>query len=97
MRQPHLQNPSSALLSDDKFCLSDAGGKVAILEVPLEKRKARLSLTKRAQTMLVRKQTQRWHAALAGAIAGGLAIMWETRRRRGVIAQQMFVRYVFFL
>ncbi|KAH9482253.1 hypothetical protein JR316_0004351 [Psilocybe cubensis] len=62
------------------------------LEVPLEKRKGRLSLTKRAQMVLIRKQTRRWHAALAGAVAGGLAIMWEKRSRRGVIAQQLFVR-----
>lgn len=62
------------------------------LVIPLEKRKARLSLSKRAQLVLIRKQTRRWHAALAGAIAGGLAIIWEKRNRRGVIAQQMFVR-----
>ena len=60
--------------------------------VPLEKRKGRLSLSKRAQQVLVRKQTRRWHAALAGAIAGGLAIMWEKKGRKGTIAQQMFVR-----
>jgi hypothetical protein len=89
------QNRSSALLSDDDIDL-EAGGKRAILEVPLEKRKARLSLTKRAQMMLIRKQMRRWHAALAGAVAGGLAIMWEKRTRRGLIAQQMFVRCVLF-
>ncbi|KDR84159.1 hypothetical protein GALMADRAFT_236835 [Galerina marginata CBS 339.88] len=62
------------------------------LEVPFEKRKGRLSLSRRAQLSLIRKQTRRWHAALAGAIAGGLAIMWEKRGRRIGIAQQMFVR-----
>jgi hypothetical protein len=46
--------------------------------------------------MLVRKQTRRWHAALAGAVAGGLAILWETRSRRAIIAQQMFVRCFLF-
>jgi len=98
MKPPHLkyQNRSSAVLSDDEIDL-EAGSKRAILEVPLEKRKARLSLTKKAQIMLVRKQTRRWHAALAGAVAGGLAIMWEKRTRRGLIAQQMFVRCVLFL
>ena len=97
MKPPQLkyQNRSSAVFSDDEIDL-EAGSKRAILEVPLEKRKARLSLTKRAQIMLVRKQTRRWHAALAGAVAGGLAIMWEKRTRQGLIAQQMFVRCVLF-
>lgn len=64
------------------------------LEVPLQKRRARLSLSARAQMQmsLIRKRTRRWHAALAGGIAGGLAIIWEKRNRRGVIGQQMFVR-----
>ena len=64
------------------------------LEVPLDRRRGRLSLTKNAQMMLIRKRTRRWHAALAGAVAGGLAIMWEKKSRRTVISQQMFVRYV---
>ncbi|KAK7044470.1 WD-repeats-region domain-containing protein [Favolaschia claudopus] len=60
---------------------------------PLHRRRsARLSLSAHAQMALVRKRTRRWHAALAGAIAGSLAIMWEKRSRRVVIAQQMFVR-----
>ncbi|KAG6917567.1 hypothetical protein DXG01_002036 [Tephrocybe rancida] len=62
------------------------------LRVPLKKRSARLSLSTDAQLALIRKKTRRWHAALAGSIAGGLAIMWEKRGRRGVIAQQLFVR-----
>ncbi|KAJ7185408.1 hypothetical protein C8R46DRAFT_1060463 [Mycena filopes] len=57
-----------------------------------QRRAARLSLSAHAQMVLVRKRTRRWHAALAGAIAGGLAILWEKRGRRVVIAQQMFVR-----
>ncbi|KAG6884255.1 hypothetical protein C0993_012770 [Termitomyces sp. T159_Od127] len=63
-----------------------------MLRVPLKKRSARLSLSTNAQLVLIRKKTRRWHAALAGAIAGGLAILWEKRGRRGVIAQQLFVR-----
>ncbi|KAJ7913851.1 hypothetical protein B0H13DRAFT_458894 [Mycena leptocephala] len=60
---------------------------------PLHRRRsARLSLSAHAQMALVRKRTRRWHSALAGAIAGSLAILWEKRTRRGVIAQQMFVR-----
>ncbi|KAF9459161.1 hypothetical protein BDZ94DRAFT_1300726 [Collybia nuda] len=62
------------------------------LKVPLAKRSARLSLSAHAQLALIRKKTRRWHAAFAGALAGGMAIMFEKRNRRGVIAQQMFVR-----
>ncbi|KAF9264654.1 hypothetical protein L218DRAFT_862001 [Marasmius fiardii PR-910] len=61
-------------------------------DVPRPKRTERLSLSTQAQRILVRKKTKRWHAALAGAIAGGLAVMWEKRGRRVTIAQQMFVR-----
>ncbi|KAF9076157.1 hypothetical protein BDP27DRAFT_1389599 [Rhodocollybia butyracea] len=55
-------------------------------------RTERLSLSTQAQRVLIRKKTKRWHAALAGALAGGLGILWETRGRRVTIAQQMFVR-----
>ncbi len=82
---------SSALDDEDSEDALDIESQ-STLEIPLEKRKARLSLSKRAQMVLVRKHTRRWHAALAGAVAGGLAIIWEKRNRRGVIAQQMFVR-----
>ncbi|CAG8629902.1 11661_t:CDS:2, partial [Acaulospora colombiana] len=30
----------------------------------------------------IRKKGRRWHAALAGTIAGGLAVLWEKRERR---------------
>ncbi|KAK1234574.1 hypothetical protein PQX77_002221 [Marasmius sp. AFHP31] len=56
------------------------------------KRTERLSLSTQAQRILVRKKTKRWHAALAGAVAGGLAVMLEKRGRRITIAQQLFVR-----
>lgn len=67
----------------------------SIVDVPVptpNRREARLSLSAHAQMVLVRKKTRRWHAAIAGAIAGGLAIMWEKKSRRLIIAQQMFVR-----
>lgn len=64
------------------------------LEVPLTKRTARLSLSAQAQLVFLRKRTRKWHAAFAGALASGLAIMWEKRSRRGIIAQQLFVRCV---
>ncbi|KAE9408221.1 hypothetical protein BT96DRAFT_27185 [Gymnopus androsaceus JB14] len=56
------------------------------------RRTERFSLSTQAQRILIRKKTKRWHAALAGAIAGGLGVLWETRGRRVTIAQQMFVR-----
>ncbi|KAJ7789985.1 hypothetical protein B0H14DRAFT_2941831 [Mycena olivaceomarginata] len=60
---------------------------------PLHRRReARLSLSAHAHMALVRKRTRRWHSGLAGGIAGALAILWEKRSRRVVIAQQMFVR-----
>ncbi|KAK7044527.1 hypothetical protein R3P38DRAFT_167822 [Favolaschia claudopus] len=75
----------SPLDSDD----SDTG----IATPGLRRRRApRLSLSAHAQMILVRKRTHRWHSALAGAISGGLAILWEKRSRRAVIAQQVFVR-----
>jgi hypothetical protein len=80
-------NTGSAL-DDEEFDLEAATS----IEVPLEKRKGRLSLSKQARQLLIRKHTKRWHAALAGAISGGLAIMCEKKGRKGIISQQMFVR-----
>lgn len=68
----------------------------SMLEVPVARRTARLSLSAQAQLIFLRKRTRRWHAALAGALASGMAIMWEKRSRRGIIAQQLFVRFVSF-
>ncbi|KAJ7512894.1 hypothetical protein B0H11DRAFT_2213444 [Mycena galericulata] len=51
-----------------------------------------LSLSAHAQMVLIRKRTRRWHSTLAGAVSGGLAILWEKRGRRIVFAQQVFVR-----
>ncbi len=53
---------------------------------------ARLSLSVNAQKAWVRKKTRRWHAAFAGAVAGGIAVLFETSGRRVTIGQQMFVR-----
>ena len=79
---------TDSALDDEELDLEAATS----IEVPLERRKGRLSLSKRAQKLLVRKKIRRWHAALAGALAGGLAIMCEKRGRKGIISQQMFVR-----
>ncbi|PCH40706.1 hypothetical protein WOLCODRAFT_24216 [Wolfiporia cocos MD-104 SS10] len=55
-------------------------------------RHARLSMSAQAHQVWVRKRTRRWYSVLAGAIAGGAAIMFEKRDRRVGIAQQLFVR-----
>ena len=60
----------------------------------LAERGARLSISAQAHQMWVRKKTRRWYAVVAGALAGGLAILWEKKGRRVGIAQQMFVRCV---
>ncbi|KAG5642687.1 hypothetical protein DXG03_002345 [Asterophora parasitica] len=92
-RQPILTGEASA---ESPFADDDEGPTLehptTTLRVPMSQRSARLSLSANAQLALIRKKTRRWHAAFAGFIAGGLAIMWEKRGRRGVIAQQMFVR-----
>lgn len=64
------------------------------LEIPLSERRARLSLSAQVHQQWVRKKTRRWHAVVAGAVAGGVAIMFEKRSRRLIIAQQLFVRFV---
>ena len=98
-------NPSKSYLdsvSDSPFDPDDleagptASHPGSTLEVPLAKRTARLSLSTQAQLVFLRKRTRRWHAALAGALASGVAIMWEKRSRRSIIAQQLFVRWVHF-
>jgi hypothetical protein len=68
-----------------------------VFEVALKRKRPRLTLTQQAQQKLIRKRTRRWHATLAGAVAGGLAIMFEIRSRRTVIGQQLFVRFVIYL
>lgn len=55
--------------------------------------KTKLSAQAVAHEIWVRKRGRRWHAFLAGALGGSIAIMFEKRGRRVGIAQQMFVRY----
>ena len=57
-----------------------------------ERRRGRLSFRAQAHEVWVDKQTRRWYAILAGAVAGGAGIMFEKRSRRIVIGQQLFVR-----
>ncbi|KAI3615700.1 hypothetical protein WG66_011736 [Moniliophthora roreri] len=97
---------NSAFLDDEEHDLNDSlpttvfdvpvpptpGGPIQMKRPQRPKRSERLSLSTQAQRILIRKKTKKWHAALAGAIAGGLAIMCEKRGRRVTIAQQIFVR-----
>ncbi|KAJ8517741.1 hypothetical protein ONZ45_g5091 [Pleurotus djamor] len=95
IRPRHARRASSALDDDEVEEHDLEAGRRATrltLEVPLAERRARLSLSTHAQMMIIRKKTRRWHAALAGAVAGALAIACERKDRRDVIAQQMFVR-----
>ncbi|KAF7984719.1 hypothetical protein HWV62_11642 [Athelia sp. TMB] len=63
-----------------------------IAPIPLAQRRARLSLSAAAHQVWVRRKTRRWQSALAGAAAGGAAIMCEREGNRLGVAQQMFVR-----
>ena len=87
-------NPPHKHLSDSAFADDDKDLEAGVVEVQLPRRTARLSLSAQARVQfhLIRKQTRRWHAALAGGTAGGLAILFETKARRVAIAQQLFVR-----
>ena len=60
----------------------------------LVKRAARLSSVAQAHQSWLRKRSARWHSIVAGAVAGGVAISFESLSRRKVIAQQLFVRRV---
>jgi hypothetical protein len=59
---------------------------------PTSLRRPRLALSASAQNATIRKRARRWHAALAGAVAGGAAVLCERRDRRLGIGQQLFVR-----
>ncbi len=62
--------------------------------VDSEKGTARLSSAAKAHQTWLRKRSARWHSIVAGAVAGGVAISFESLSRRKVIAQQLFVRRV---
>lgn len=83
--------PPPSPFEDDK---EDESAAATPLEIPLSERQPRLSLSARAHQQWVHKKTRRWHAVVAGAIAGGVAIMFEKRSRRLIIGQQLFVRCV---
>jgi len=47
--------------------------------------------TNEHETVFIRGKTERWHALVAGGVAG-LAVAFEKKGRRVTIAQQLFVR-----
>ncbi|KAJ7822258.1 hypothetical protein B0H14DRAFT_2519014 [Mycena olivaceomarginata] len=84
--------PSTEEEEVDEESTSSASSSYDGLATPgLRRRAPSLSLSAHAKMDIVRKPTRRWESALAGAISG-LAIFWEKRGRRVVIAQQLFVR-----
>ena len=59
-----------------------------------ERKRGRLSFRAQAHEQWIRRIRQRWHAVVAGAIAGGIGVLFEKKNRRLTIAQQLFVRFV---
>ncbi|KAJ7172550.1 hypothetical protein C8R46DRAFT_154462 [Mycena filopes] len=87
--QPSAHDLSSPFDVQDEDDSTQSSG----LATPgLGQRVPRLSLSAHAHMVLVRKRTRRWHSTLAGAISGGLAVLWEKRSRQTFFAQQLFVR-----
>lgn len=65
---------------------------VTMAPTPSERRRGRLSFRAQAHEEIWRKQSRKWYALVAGAIAGGLGVLFEKKGRRVTIAQQLFVR-----
>lgn len=85
-------SPLSSPFEEDEREQEEPDGEA--LEIPLAQRQPRLSLSAQAHQEWLRKKTHRWHAVIAGAVAGAVAITFEKRSRRVNIAQQLFVRSV---
>ena len=57
-----------------------------------ERKRGRLSFRAQAHEKWVRRTARRWHSVIAGAVAGGIGLLFERKGRRLTIAQQLFVR-----
>ncbi|KAF8489481.1 hypothetical protein F5888DRAFT_1746487 [Russula emetica] len=91
--QSESLSPSAPLqVNGSVTCDSEPDPERDNLLVDSEKRSARLSSAARAHQTWLRKRSARWHSIVAGAVAGGVAISFESFSRRNVIAQQLFVR-----
>ena len=80
---PHSDSPSTPF--EDEL-------PVTMAPTRSERRRGRLSIRAQAHEMWIRKRTHRWHAVVAGAVSGGLPLLFEKKGRRVTIAQQLFVR-----
>ncbi|SRR5258708_4701973 len=60
---------------------------------PLKQEHKRGHLSLHSEIVYTRLESARWHALLAGGLAG-LSVLWEKKSRRITIAQQSFVRFV---
>ncbi|CAL1717475.1 unnamed protein product [Somion occarium] len=95
----HLRSQFRAQLSDAETAspFDDNDDDLDDVRLPvnaqfLSERQARLSSSAQAHQVWVRKRTRRWYSVFAGAMAGGISILFEKRSNRLGIAQQMFVR-----
>lgn len=101
---PGLSSGSAIDEDDDLDTANDTRAGITNIDVDIpspyprtayrDRRTQRLSLSANAMKEygMIRKHTRRWHPVVAGAIAGGLAVLFEKRNRRLTIAQQLFVR-----
>ncbi|KAI5121195.1 hypothetical protein M0805_005996 [Coniferiporia weirii] len=65
---------------------------VTMAPTPSERRRGRLSFRAQVHEVWLHRETRRWYAVAAGAIAGGAGVLFEKKGRRVAIAQQLFVR-----
>ena len=74
--------------------VAESPGSATPLTIPSkrEKREGKSGhLSVNSEIVYTRLDGARWHAIVAGAVAG-LSVLWETKERRITIAQQIFVR-----
>ncbi|KAH9031452.1 hypothetical protein EDB83DRAFT_2419882 [Lactarius deliciosus] len=77
---------------DELSRLADESHSLIDITPAAGKKEARLSFIAQAHQTWLRRKSARWHSIVAGAVAGGIAISFETPSRRSGIAQQLFVR-----
>ncbi|KAH8118868.1 hypothetical protein DFH11DRAFT_704915 [Phellopilus nigrolimitatus] len=87
-----LPHHSSTTSSPTESAYDESELPVTMAPTASERRRGRLSFRAQAHEIWLRKQTRRWYAVVAGAVAGGVGILFEKRSRRVAIAQQLFVR-----